>query len=375
MIIRIREHTAGVEDYLIHGIKKGRSLHREQLDRRLPIYGSLNVLEVANSYVQKHKDWKHNYWHITLSPAWIHHDMRHYELRQMVIRTLECYFHLYSLERLAAYAEIHYPRQQSAIAPQTQEVKQRLPHVHLVVGKLDLWSNNQLRILPYKKDVAEAFQIWLNHQHPAKNCMQYHDSAQQALQVVRDYQAWHRQCNEVDTDTIPYAPHMLLQSPAWQPYVIPDAKSEKTFKRLNASSLGQPEQSTTFPDFDALKGFRRWLTDVADWYAQYQTLVLLNQRASMTIILSAAMDQFGLIRDTYEVVINTNTQEEMALDTRTGKEYTAVYLAHDILHMSMREIIEWLKQLDPGFDQAFSDQSCKILSTKEIEEDIQIRLS
>ncbi|HEY8034710.1 MAG TPA: hypothetical protein VIF37_03875 [Methylobacter sp.] len=374
-IIRITEHTEGVEDYLVHGAKKGRSQHRNELDLRVPIYGSLSVLEATNCYVHKNKDWKHNYWHITISPAWLHHDMRPYELRQMIIRTLECYFHLYTRERLAAYAEIHYPKQQSAIDPETQEVKQRLPHVHLVISKLDLWSNNQLRILPYKKSVAEAFQIWLNHQHPASNCMQYNVVAQQALQIVRNYQTWHRQCNMIDLDITPYCPHMLLHSPTWQPYVQPDAESEKIFKRLNSKLPGQSEQSiSTHSNFDALQGFRQWLNDVAVWYAEYQTQALLNQRVSMSTILSAAVDKFGLMRNHYQVVIHTNTHEEMAIDTRTNKTYIAVYFAYDILHMSMPETIKWLKQLDPAFDQALSEKAV-IDGMKADEDDMQIRLS
>ncbi len=372
-IIRITEHVEGVEDYFEHGTKKGRSQHRNELDLRVAIYGDIEVLSAANRYVQKYKDWKYNYWHITISPSWIDNDMRSYELRDIVIKTLDYYFHLYSRERLAAYAEIHYPKFQSAIDPVTQEIKQRLPHVHLIVSKLDLWGINQVRILPYKKEVASAFQLFINQQYPASKGTQYSAAAHHALQIVKDYQDWNRQSNKVDLHTIPYAPHMLIQSPIWQHYTKPDEVSKKIFKRLNAAL---PEQARpNKAHFNALQGFQQWLNDVSIWYAEYQMQVLLNSRASMSAILSAAEDKFGLVQADYKVVINSSKQEEMAFDIRTGKKYSAIYFAYNILHLSMNEAIKWLKQLDAGFDQAFSDQQNKVTSEKEAEEDIKTQLS
>jgi hypothetical protein len=241
------------------------------------------------------------------------------------------------------------------------------------VSKLDLWGINQVRILPYKKEVAKAFQILINQQHPASKCNQYSTAVQQAWQIVKDYQNWHRQCNKVDLHTIPYAPHMLTQSPIWQPYTKPDEVSKKIFNRLNSALSGQAR--STKAQLNALQGFQHWLNDAATWYAEYQMQALLNSRASMYAILSAATDKFGLIQANYQVFIHPAKQWEMVVDIRTDQEYSAVFFVYSILHLSMHEGIKWLKELDPGFDQAFSDQSNKVASEKEAEEDIKIRLS
>lgn len=357
-IIRITEHIEGVEDYLTHGNKKGRSLDREQLDNRVPIYGDLEVFKAANRYVQKHKKWKHNYWHITLSPAWIDHGMRRLELRQMVISTLEYYFHLYERERLAAYAEIHYPKYQSAIDLETQEVKQRLPHVHLVVSKLDLWSNNQIRILPYKKQVAEAFQAWINHQHSGNIGRQHVVEPQQVLQTVHNHQDWHRQCNAVDIGTKPYAPSSLLNSPKWQPYLNKAIENKKIYSRLK-STLADRKSSQALPSnrYSALQGFRDWLGDAPVGCTTYQTHALLNQQSSMAAILSAAEITYGLLRNHYQVFLESATQHEMAFDARTGQQYSAVNFCCDILHMSMHDAAMWLNQLGCRFDLAFFENA------------------
>ena len=366
-IIRITERVTGIEDYLTNGIKKGRSLHREELDKRVPIYGDMEVFKFANSYVQKHKDWKYNYWHITISPAWLEHDISPYTLREMVVETLGYYFHLYSRQRLAAYAEIHYPRYQSAIDPGSQEIKQRLPHVHLVVSKMDLWGDNQLRILPYKKQVAEAFQFLNNHQH-LTNGMKYDPAVKQSQQIVKDYKIWHREHNEVDLESVPYAPHFFLQSPTWQPYIKPDADNERIFKRMNIAAL--PSQPiTTKLKFDALQGFRAWLDDMATWHAEYKIQELLNHRASMAAILREANDKLGLLSEHYEIVDRScGNHAEMVLDTRTERRYTAIYFTYKILHMDMHEAIKWLKQLDHEFDEALAEKICEVEPIKPVED-------
>jgi len=189
-IIRIKQLKSGVEDYLANGRKNGREKHREQLDRRVAIYGSLTAFKHANQYVQRKKKWKNNYWHITMSLPFKYHLAPEGVLREMVMEVLSFYFTGYDKKQLAAYAEIHYPKVQK-----NEKGEQRLPHVHLVVSKLDLWSANQVRGLLYKEEAAEAFQFWLDDNHRFDSHQSSTLTANSALNVMHKHQRLHLQHN------------------------------------------------------------------------------------------------------------------------------------------------------------------------------------
>ena len=49
MIVEISGGKGGLKAYLEHGKKKGRDLHRDQLDQRVVLFGDLDVFELATS--------------------------------------------------------------------------------------------------------------------------------------------------------------------------------------------------------------------------------------------------------------------------------------------------------------------------------------
>jgi hypothetical protein len=337
MIIRITEHVEGVEKYLTDGRKMGRTLHRDDLDKRVPIYGDLAVFEAAQRYTQKNKRWKNAYWHITISPPWHVHAMASHEWRQMVISTLEHYFHLYRRERLAAYAEIHYPRVQSIADPETHEPRQRLPHIHLVVSKLDLWGDNQLRIIPYKKSVAAAFQRWLGDQHPRTSNTLYDLDVQASFKIVQDYQTWHREENRVDITSEPYAPQSLLKSPSWQALIPSDIDTRKRktrFRSIQTRQIGKPK--AVLDKYDALAGFRQWLEDLTVWFSEKETVASLIQTTPMKLLLNSAHQDFGLLAEHYR------TRDHVLVDQRTGRADSAINFAYHVLNLPMKKSIEWV---------------------------------
>ena len=64
MIVELGGGKGGLKEYLEHGKKRGRELHRDQLDQRVPLAGDLTVFEMAT---EAHEGAGHHYDHVTLS--------------------------------------------------------------------------------------------------------------------------------------------------------------------------------------------------------------------------------------------------------------------------------------------------------------------
>jgi len=165
MIIRIRQGAKGIVIYLVLGQKKGRAYTRDELDQRQTLYGNLNTLEKAITYIQQHKKWKNNYWHITIGFSIENNSISKNTMKNIVEDMLSHYFHLYKKENIIAYAEAHYPKIQSLINYKTKKLEQRLLHIHLVISKLNLETDNQLNMLPFFAPVDKAFQALLCQKH------------------------------------------------------------------------------------------------------------------------------------------------------------------------------------------------------------------
>jgi hypothetical protein len=369
-IIRITQHQQGIEDYLEHGIKKGRTEHREELDVRVPLLGNLSVFQAANAFVkERNKHWKDRYWHITISIPWQYHLIPTGVFREMTQNVLDFYFHLYQRQQLAAYAEIHYPKKQTVLNPVTLKHDQRLPHVHLIVSKLDLWSNNQLRILPYKKAVAQAFQIWLDAIHQFEQPDYRISSSDQTNKlptpketaaIIRDYQAWHRKYNQPDLDKQTYKPSFFLNQPVWQNERNIDKKRQaKLRERVSniSSDIGIQQEHDEHrdllnQDFSTLSALRQRLTDETRVLEQKSAITTLNQHINMTEVLHQAAQQFGLDRSAFQIIRRKDQGQwiELAQDKRTDETFSAMGIAHELLHLPVDEAFSWLQSLCPELD-------------------------
>jgi hypothetical protein len=136
MIVELGGGKGGLKEYLQHGRKKGRELHRDQLDQRVPLVGDLDVFDLAVSSKDGSGD---KYDHITLSFA-----ESHVADEMLLLAATEFREHALAAwpeserHRIAFYAEAHRPRMLSYVNSETGERIARLTHIHIGLGKHDL---------------------------------------------------------------------------------------------------------------------------------------------------------------------------------------------------------------------------------------------
>lgn len=146
MIVRIGGGEGGFKAYLETGQKKGRELHRDQLDQRIPLFGDLNVFEISTS----HDGEGRRYDHITLS---FHESHVSDEMLQKA--AVEFRDHALAAwpedqrHRLAFYAEAHRPKILSYMNAETGAQIDRLTHIHVGIGRRDLATGEAVEVLGY----------------------------------------------------------------------------------------------------------------------------------------------------------------------------------------------------------------------------------
>lgn len=169
MIIEVGGGKGGLKEYLESGRKKGRELHRDQLDQRIPLFGDLEVFELATS---NHEGEGHRYDHITLSFS------ENHVSDEMLQRTINK-FRDHALaawpeaerHRIAFYAEAHRPKILSYTNSESGELVDRLIHIHVGIGKRDLLTGKSINPLGYLGLGADnlkhidAFQESFNARH------------------------------------------------------------------------------------------------------------------------------------------------------------------------------------------------------------------
>jgi len=358
-IIRISQHKEGIENYLENGKKKGRALHRDALDVRVPLLGDLNTFKATNKYVHSNKKWNANYWHITISLPWKYHKVPQGVLREITHEVLDFYFHLYKRDQISAYAEIHYPKQQTQMN-EAGESTQRLPHIHLAVSKLDLWSGNQLRIITYKKEVAQAFQIWLDDNHSFDSHYIESETGESQLPnpeeaevIIDDYKSWHRQYNHPRLDNQGYAPKNFLKRPEWLLCIERDENSKKVIREdICGSDLALKSWQDVFAQeapenlaYTSLDAIKRRLVDIGMLNKYKEIIEYFNQHIKLEGVLGEAKKQFGFDIKAFKIVRLNGI--DLALDERTGQTYSVVGVAHEQLNMSVMQALEWIKSITP----------------------------
>ena len=166
MIIRIGGGSGGLKDYLEHGAKVGRDLHRDQLDQRIPLHGDLKNFELITS-MQEGAGQK--YAHVTLS-----FDENH--ISDEMLQTAFDRFREHALaaysgkerDGILMYAEAHRPRTLSYTNSHTNEDIQRFVHIHIGIGKKNLETGKYVELFGYMGEEAgnqkylDAFQEGFN---------------------------------------------------------------------------------------------------------------------------------------------------------------------------------------------------------------------
>lgn len=168
MIIEIGGGEGGLKEYLEHGRKVGRELHRDDLDQRIPLFGDLDVFELATDYESDGK----KYDHISLSFAenYVSDEMLQKAVGEFRDHALAAYPED-QRHRIAFYAEAHRPKILSHINAETGEEETRLTHIHIGIGRRDLLTGKSVEVLGYlgpesdNLKYVDAFQESFNARH------------------------------------------------------------------------------------------------------------------------------------------------------------------------------------------------------------------
>ena len=140
MLVRIKGGNDGIKDYLEKGQKQDRHYSRDELDRREPIHGDL---ELTNSIINAIPDnGQERYLHLSMS--FKEKDIDSDKIKAAVSDFMKNSMAAYQDDEYNYYAEIHHPRLKQIYNTKTDELEERLTHVHIVVPKQNLLSNGRL---------------------------------------------------------------------------------------------------------------------------------------------------------------------------------------------------------------------------------------
>jgi hypothetical protein len=140
MLVRITGGNSGIKDYLEKGQKQDRHYSRDELDRREPIHGDL---ELTNSIINAIPDnGQERYLHLSMS--FKEKDIDSDKIKAAVSGFMKTSMAAYNDDEYNYYAEIHHPRLKKIYNAKTDELEERLTHVHIVVPKQNLLSNGRL---------------------------------------------------------------------------------------------------------------------------------------------------------------------------------------------------------------------------------------
>lgn len=140
MIIRYGGGNDGIKDYLENGRKVDRHFSRDELDRRIPIEGDLNVTQAVIESIDDHG--QERYLHITMS---FHEpDITEEKMAEVFQQYKRELMTAYGDDEFNIYAEIHWPKIKEAYNHQTERMEPRFPHVHVVLPKRNLLTGGFL---------------------------------------------------------------------------------------------------------------------------------------------------------------------------------------------------------------------------------------
>jgi len=148
MIIELRGGKGGLKEYLEHGQKKGRELHRNELDQRIPLAGDLDVFEIATTLA--HNSGGRMYDHITLAFGENHvaDEMLQLAVAEFLDHALAAWPES-ERHRVSFYAEAHRPKILTYINSETGKEEKRLTHIHIGIGRHDTATGEAIEPLGF----------------------------------------------------------------------------------------------------------------------------------------------------------------------------------------------------------------------------------
>ncbi len=154
MIARTTRGSKGIANYLLKGQKKESNYDRNFKDKVNVLYGSLPTIKRTEDYLNKEKNYKDNYLHITLSFS--KEDIRRLnelnqedkqELKEELVKEyIRHHTSGYDIDtEVIAYAEEHQAKLKQEYSYKDNKLKERLDHIHIVVMMYNPLNDTKLR--------------------------------------------------------------------------------------------------------------------------------------------------------------------------------------------------------------------------------------
>ncbi|HIF9315445.1 TPA: hypothetical protein ACX6Q1_003807 [Photobacterium damselae] len=169
MLIRIKNRSKGVIDYLVNG-KASQGIHRNEYDSREIISGDMAQFAASLKYIEDHRNWKTSHKHFTISFSENDHekymnmsaDGRQHFGAQIVNDVLNAHYPHRDPNDLFFHSEFHVPKEPHLF--DEKGVKRKL-HIHCTVSNLDPKTGNRLSCIPFNVDHMAAIQSNIAYQH------------------------------------------------------------------------------------------------------------------------------------------------------------------------------------------------------------------
>lgn len=163
MLVRVGGGSAGIKDYLENGQKAGRDFTRDELDERVIIAGDLEHTDTIINDMDKEGE---RYLHITMS--FKEDDISPETLKEITEDFRQFAMTAYDQDEYNFYAEAHLPKIKSYTDQRTGEMKERKPHIHVVIPEKNLLTGKNMN--PFGKvdqqtKFLEAFQEKTNNKY------------------------------------------------------------------------------------------------------------------------------------------------------------------------------------------------------------------
>lgn len=169
MYAQISRAKSGLANYLEKGIRQDSQYTRSEKDNIISLYGSLETFKQTEEYLNKEKNYKYNYLHITISYSkedMIKMDSMSYEERiamkkDIVMSYIKHHTSGYDLDNeVIAYAETHQP------IIKYENNKERLEHEHIAIALYNPLNDTKLRTTFYNNSyIDDTLQTYINKKY------------------------------------------------------------------------------------------------------------------------------------------------------------------------------------------------------------------
>ena len=143
-----KNRTDGAKDYLENGTNGDRDIK----DKRVSLYGDLNILDKVTKYAKDVKKYNETYRNIVLTFAEDELDTN--TLEKIANDFIKSYTAGYKDDEFVAYAEAHLPKQKL-----NSRGEERKPHIHISIATYSPKLDHQLALSNHKNRLKEIEKI------------------------------------------------------------------------------------------------------------------------------------------------------------------------------------------------------------------------